>query len=70
MVRLASRLKRLPPYMFASLDQARMRAREQGLEVISMGGGKVRLGIAADPGISIYLEEVQAAIDDEKQAAA
>ncbi len=35
----ADRLKTLPPYVFARLDELKMRAREQGLDLIDLGMG-------------------------------
>ncbi|MCH7473021.1 aminotransferase class I/II-fold pyridoxal phosphate-dependent enzyme [bacterium] len=39
MVRLAERLERLPPYLFARIDAAMERARQRGLDTVSMGIG-------------------------------
>jgi len=38
-VRLADRLQRLPPYLFAELDRAKRQAREAGRDVIDFGVG-------------------------------
>ncbi len=35
----AERLKSLPPYVFARLDELKARAREQGLDLIDLGMG-------------------------------
>ncbi|MBC6471725.1 MAG: aminotransferase class I/II-fold pyridoxal phosphate-dependent enzyme, partial [Hormoscilla sp. GM102CHS1] len=35
----AERLKTLPPYVFARLDDLKARAREQGLDLIDLGMG-------------------------------
>lgn len=39
MSRLADRLAQLPPYLFATIDAARERARQKGLDTVSMGIG-------------------------------
>jgi LL-diaminopimelate aminotransferase len=38
-IKLAERLERLPPYLFAQIDAARERARARGLTTVSMGIG-------------------------------
>lgn len=38
-IKLAERLDRLPPYLFAQIDAARERARAKGLDTVSMGIG-------------------------------
>ena len=38
-IKLAERLEKLPPYLFAQIDAARERARARGLETVSMGIG-------------------------------
>jgi LL-diaminopimelate aminotransferase len=38
-IKLAERLDRLPPYLFAQIDAARERAKARGLETVSMGIG-------------------------------
>ncbi|HAC64716.1 MAG TPA: LL-diaminopimelate aminotransferase [Cyanothece sp. UBA12306] len=38
-IRRADRLKTLPPYVFARLDELKSRAREQGLDLIDLGMG-------------------------------
>jgi LL-diaminopimelate aminotransferase len=38
-IRLAERLSKLPPYLFAQIDAARERAQARGLETVSMGIG-------------------------------
>ena len=39
MHRLAKRLQALPPYLFASIDEAAARAKEKGLDIVRMGIG-------------------------------
>jgi LL-diaminopimelate aminotransferase len=39
MIRKSERLKRLPPYLFAQIDQAKKRAQEQGRDIIDLGVG-------------------------------
>jgi LL-diaminopimelate aminotransferase len=38
-IKSADRLRSLPPYVFARLDELKMRAREQGLDLIDLGMG-------------------------------
>jgi len=35
----AQRLEKLPPYVFARLDELKLRAKEQGLDLIDLGMG-------------------------------
>lgn len=47
-IRRADRLKVLPPYVFARLDELKARAREQGLDLIDLGMGNPD-GLAPQP---------------------
>ncbi|XHX81066.1 MAG: hypothetical protein RBJ76_14360 [Stenomitos frigidus ULC029] len=38
-IKPADRLGSLPPYVFARLDELKVRAREQGLDLIDLGMG-------------------------------
>ena len=44
----ADRLRALPPYVFARLDELKVRAREQGLDLIDLGMGNPCLLYTSD----------------------
>ncbi len=58
-IRRADRLKALPPYVFARLDELKIRAREQGLDLIDLGMGNPD-GCAPQP----IIEAAIAALDE------
>lgn len=54
----ADRLKALPPYVFARLDELKARAREQGLDLIDLGMGNPD-GSAPQPAIEAAIAALQ-----------
>lgn len=56
----AERLKALPPYVFARLDELKARAREQGLDLIDLGMGNPD-GFAPQPVIEAAIASLQLA---------
>ncbi len=55
--RRADRLKALPPYVFARLDELKAKAREQGLDLIDLGMGNPD-GLAPKPAIDAAIESL------------
>jgi len=54
----AERLKTLPPYVFARLDELKARAREQGLDLIDLGMGNPD-GATPQPVVEALREAIQ-----------
>ena len=54
----AERLDALPPYVFARLDELKVRAREQGLDLIDLGMGNPD-GAAPQPVIDAAIAALQ-----------
>ncbi len=57
----ATRLKRLPPYMFGELNRLKLEKRQQGIDIIDFG-----MGNPDQPSVQVAVDKLQEVINDPK----